>query len=61
MRYTHGHGPAVLSNHLTRTAQDSLAFVLPHLHRDSRVLDVGCGRGSRFRDAARGVVDPGVT
>lgn len=52
MKYTHGHGPAVLANHLTRTAQDSLAFVLPHLHRDSRVLDVGCGPGSITLDVA---------
>ncbi|WP_420098550.1 class I SAM-dependent methyltransferase [Corynebacterium sp.] len=52
MTYTHGHGPAALANHVTRTAQDSVAFVLPYLHRDSRVLDVGCGPGSITLDLA---------
>ncbi|HIW92497.1 MAG TPA: class I SAM-dependent methyltransferase [Candidatus Corynebacterium avicola] len=51
-RYTHGHGEAVLGTHSTRTAEDSVGFVLPHLHRDSRVLDVGCGPGSITVDLA---------
>lgn len=51
-RYTHGHGDAVLDNHVSRTAEHSMGFVLPHLHRDSRVLDVGCGPGSITVDLA---------
>ncbi|MDN5683106.1 MAG: methyltransferase, partial [Corynebacterium glyciniphilum] len=59
MKYTHGHGPAVLANHVTRTAQDSMAFVLPYLHRDSRVLDVGCGPGSITLDLAAAIAGEG--
>lgn len=59
VKYTHGHGPAVLANHLTRTAQDSLAFVLPYLHRDSRLLDVGCGPGSITLDLAAVIAGEG--
>ncbi|MGO1949271.1 MAG: class I SAM-dependent methyltransferase [Mycobacteriaceae bacterium] len=51
-RYTHGHGRATLGNHAARTAGDSVGFVLPHLHRDARVLDVGCGPGSITVDIA---------
>lgn len=58
-RYTHGHGEAVLGNHSTRTAEDSVGFVLPHLHRDSRVLDVGCGPGSITVDLAARVAGLG--
>lgn len=59
VKYTHGHGPAVLANHVTRTAQDSMAFVLPYLHRDSRVLDVGCGPGSITLDLAAAIAGEG--
>lgn len=58
-RYTHGHGEAVLDNHATRTAEDSVGFVLPHLQRDSRVLDVGCGPGSITVDLAARVAGLG--
>lgn len=58
-KYTHGHGPAVLTNHLTRTAEDSVAFALPYVHRDSRVLDVGCGPGSITLDLAATVAGAG--
>lgn len=57
--YTHGHGRAVLDNHLTRTAQDSVAFALPYVRRDSRVLDVGCGPGSITLDLAAAVAGAG--
>lgn len=58
-RYTHGHGTAVLDNHASRTADDSLAFVLPYIRRDTTVLDVGCGPGSITVDLAARVAAAG--
>ena len=69
--YTHGHHESVLRSHKWRTAENSAAYLLPHLAPDARVLDVGCGPGtitaglaSRVPrghvtgiDAARGVVE----
>lgn len=44
--YTHGHHESVLRSHRWRTAENSAAFLLPHLAADARVLDVGCGPGT---------------
>ncbi len=44
--YTQGHSEAVLRSHTSRTAEASAAFLLPHLKRDARILDVGCGPGT---------------
>src|ERR1700743_3427512 len=44
--YTHGHHASVLRSHTWRTAENSAAFLLPHLAEDARVLDVGCGPGT---------------
>lgn len=44
--YTHGHHESVLRSHRWRTAENSAAFLLPHLAGDARVLDVGCGPGT---------------
>lgn len=44
--YTHGHHESVLRSHLWRTAENSAAFLLPHLTEDAKVLDVGCGPGT---------------
>ncbi|EST09191.1 Methyltransferase type 11 [Kalmanozyma brasiliensis GHG001] len=44
--YTQGHSEAVLRSHASRTAEDSAAFLLPHLKRDAYILDVGCGPGT---------------
>ena len=44
--YTHGHHESVLRSHLWRTAENSAAFLLPHLAPDASVLDVGCGPGT---------------
>jgi 2-polyprenyl-3-methyl-5-hydroxy-6-metoxy-1,4-benzoquinol methylase len=50
--YTHGHHESVVRAHAARTAQNSAAFVLPHLTPGARVLDVGCGPGSITCDFA---------
>ncbi len=44
--YTHGHHESVLRSHKWRTAENSAAYLLPHLAEDAQVLDVGCGPGT---------------
>src|SRR3954453_9069448 len=44
--YTHGHADAVLRSHRWRTAENSAAYLLPHLRPGLSLLDVGCGPGS---------------
>lgn len=56
--YTHGHEDAVLRSHRWRTAENSAAYLLPHLRRGDRLLDVGCGPGTLTVDLAR-AVSPG--
>src|SRR6202012_2361401 len=50
--YTHGHHESVLRSHKWRTAQNSAAYLLPHLAADATVLDVGCGPGTITADLA---------
>ena len=58
MTYTHGHHESVLRSHTWRTAENSSAYLLPHLRPGMSVLDVGCGPGTITADLAR-QVDPG--
>lgn len=44
--YTHGHHESVLRSHKWRTAENSAAYLLPHLAPDAKILDVGCGPGT---------------
>jgi ubiquinone/menaquinone biosynthesis C-methylase UbiE len=44
--YTHGHDKSAVSQHAARTAENSAAYLLPHLHSNQKLLDVGCGPGS---------------
>jgi ubiquinone/menaquinone biosynthesis C-methylase UbiE len=44
--YTHGHHESVLSSHIWRTAENSAAYLLPHLRPGLEVLDIGCGPGT---------------
>lgn len=57
-RYTHGHHSSVLRSHQWRTADNSAAYLLPHLIPGTSVLDVGCGPGTITVDLAR-LVAPG--
>jgi len=57
-RYTHGHGESVLRSHRWRTAQNSAAYLLPHLHRGASLLDVGSGPGTITADLVT-LVAPG--
>ncbi|MEX1335044.1 MAG: methyltransferase domain-containing protein [Candidatus Limnocylindrales bacterium] len=51
-RYSHGHHESVLASHRARTAQNSAAYLLPHLAPGQRLLDVGCGPGTITLDLA---------
>ena len=53
--YTHGHHESVLRSHRWRTAENSAAYLLPHLAPGMSVLDVGCGPGTITIDLARRV------
>ena len=60
MTYTHGHDESVLRSHRWRTAENSAAYLLPHLHSGMDLLDVGCGPGTITIDLARRTA-PGKT
>jgi ubiquinone/menaquinone biosynthesis C-methylase UbiE len=57
-RYTHGHHESVLRSHRWRTAENSAAYLMPHLRAGLSLLDVGCGPGTLTADLAR-LVAPG--
>lgn len=59
--YSHGHHESVVKTHARRTAQDSAAFLLPHIKRTDKILDLGCGPGSITIDLALVVPDGEVT
>ncbi|MDR6322832.1 class I SAM-dependent methyltransferase [Actinoplanes couchii] len=50
--YTHGHHESVLRSHRWRTAENSAAYLLPHLSSGISLLDVGCGPGTITADLA---------
>lgn len=56
--YTHGHHESVLRSHASRTAENSAAYLIPHLTHGLRVLDVGSGPGTITADFAL-LVAPG--
>lgn len=56
--YTHGHHESVLRSHRWRTAENSAAYLLPHLKPGVSILDVGSGPGTITADLAR-LVAPG--
>jgi ubiquinone/menaquinone biosynthesis C-methylase UbiE len=58
-RYTHGHEPATLASHGTRSAASSAAHLLPELSPGDDLLDVGCGPGTVTLDLATAVA-PGL-
>ncbi|WNV75895.1 methyltransferase domain-containing protein [Geodermatophilus sp. DSM 44513] len=53
--YTHGHAEPVLQSHRWRTAENSAAYLLPHLRPGLDLLDVGCGPGTITVDLAERV------
>lgn len=59
--YTHGHHESVLRSHIWRTAENSAAYLIPELHEDHEVLDIGCGPGTITADLAAIVAEGRVT
>jgi SAM-dependent methyltransferase len=59
--YTHGHHESVLRSHRWRTAENSAAYLLPHLGPGDRLLDVGAGPGTITADLARYVAQVTAT
>ncbi|NUS57802.1 MAG: methyltransferase domain-containing protein [Streptomycetaceae bacterium] len=59
--YTLGHHDSVLRSHRSRTAENSAAYLLPHLRPGMKVLDVGCGPGTITADLAQRVPQGFVT
>ncbi|PKW27849.1 class I SAM-dependent methyltransferase [Phycicoccus duodecadis] len=59
--YTHGHAEPVLRSHRWRTAENSAAYLLPHLRPGLRLLDVGSGPGTITADLAALVAPAEVT
>src|SRR2546423_6646700 len=55
MTYTHGHHESVLRSHKWRTADNSAAYLAPHLTTGISVLDLGCGPGTITADIGRRV------
>jgi SAM-dependent methyltransferase len=53
--YMHGHHSSVVSSHARRTAENSVAYLLPHLRAGMSLLDVGCGPGTITVDLAERV------
>jgi SAM-dependent methyltransferase len=59
--YTHGHHESVLRSHRWRTAENSAAYLLPHLKAGQSLLDVGSGPGTITVDLARRIAPGRVT
>lgn len=59
--YISDHSPAVIRFHSMRTAQNSCAYLIPHLTPTTRILDVGYGPGSITVDLAKLVPQGHIT
>ncbi len=55
--YVHGHHESVLRSHRSRTAENSAGYLLPHLNKTQRLLDVGSGPGTITCDFTRLVAE----
>ena len=44
--YTQGYSDQTVATHQLRTAESDAAFLIPHIKKTDRILDVGCGPGT---------------
>ncbi|EPX73401.1 UbiE family methyltransferase [Schizosaccharomyces octosporus yFS286] len=51
--YSKGFDKNISNTHAWRTAENSCAYLLKHLKRTDKILDVGCGPGTITTDLAR--------
>ncbi len=51
--YTQGYSNCTVATHQSRTAQSDAGFLLPHIKKTDRILDVGCGPGTITTGLAR--------
>ncbi len=58
--YVHGHHDSVLRSHTWRNAENSAAYLLPHLRSGMDLLDVGCGPGTITVELAQRVAPGSV-
>ncbi|KAL2850649.1 UbiE/COQ5 methyltransferase [Aspergillus pseudoustus] len=59
--YTTNHAPSVLATHSWRTAQNSAAYLFPHLTPAMQILDIGCGPGTITVDLATHIPEGHIT
>lgn len=59
--YTHGHDESVLRSHRWRDAENSAAYLLPHLSPGLELLDIGAGPGTITADLGRRVASVTAT
>ncbi|KAF2108435.1 S-adenosyl-L-methionine-dependent methyltransferase [Lophiotrema nucula] len=58
--YVQGHSEYTVANHERRTAESDAAYLLPHIKKADRILDVGCGPGTITTSLAK-YASSGVT
>ncbi|CRG88924.1 hypothetical protein PISL3812_05959 [Talaromyces islandicus] len=44
--YTQGHSKFTVATQVTRTAEADAGFLLPHIKKTDKILDIGCGPGT---------------
>ncbi|KAL6252872.1 hypothetical protein RBB50_000591 [Rhinocladiella similis] len=45
-KYAQGHSASVVASHISRSVENSAAFLTPHLKPESIIVDLGCGPGT---------------
>ncbi len=51
--YTQGYSNSTVATHQLRTVETDAAFLIPHIKKTDKILDVGCGPGTITRGLAK--------